>query len=167
MLDGRSHLRGHLVSAGDIGLADVEQDQHGLLGQEAEAADAQRVVGAEAQVADGAALGQRRQDPLQDDLLPFVGLLLGSRAVPPGLLQLLEALLDHTQVGKRELQLQLFDVTGRIDAQQRVRDRVVLEGAHDMEERVGIAQSGQLVGRDISVRLAFGGRGGSRQVDVA
>ena len=124
------------------------------------------VVLVEADVADGPALGQGRQDLLQHDLLALVGLLLRGGAVAAGLLELLEPLLDDAQVGQRELELQLLDVAGRIDAQQRVRHRVVLERADDVQQGVGIAQPGQLVGRDVGVRLALGAGGRGRQVDV-
>ena len=50
--------------------------------------------------------------------------------------------------------------------QQRVRHRVVLEGAHHVQQGVGVAQPGQLVGRDVGVGLALGRGGRRRQVDV-
>ena len=96
---------------------------------------------------------QGGQDPLQHGLLAFVGFLLGGGAVATRCLQLLQALLDHAEVGQRELQLQLLHVAGRIDAQERVGDGIAGEGTDDMQQRVGIAEPSQLIGRDVRVGL--------------
>ena len=120
----------------------------------------------ELQVADGPTLREGRQDALQDLQLPVVGLPLRGRAVAAGGAQLLDALLDDAQVGQGELQLELLDVAPGIDGQQRVRHGVVGEGAHHVQQGVGVAQAGQLVGRDVRVGRALRGHGGRRQVHV-
>ena len=80
--------------------------------------------------------------------------------------QLLDPLLDHGEVGERELELELLDVAPRVHAQERVRHGVVLEGAHDVEQRIGVAQPGQLVGGDVPVGGHASRDRGRRQVDV-
>ena len=165
-MDAGLQLVGQGIRPVEVGLTDVEQDEDGLLGQEAEPADAQLVVGRQPQVTDGPTLGEGRQDALQDLQLPLVGLPLGRRAVASGGAQLLDALLDHAKVGQRELQLQLLQVAARVDAQQRVGHGVVGEGPHDVQEGVSVAQAGQLVGRDVAVRRALGRHGRRRQVHV-
>ena len=122
--------------------------------------------GESSQVADGPTLREGRQDALQDLQLAVVGLALRGRAVAAGGAQLLDALLDDAQVGEGELQLELLDVALGIDAQQRVRHGVVGERAHHVQEGVGVAQTGQLVGRDVRMGSALRGHGGRRQVHV-
>ena len=61
----------------------------------------------------------------------------------------LEAALGHRQVGERELEVELLEVAGRVDAARRVRVRRVLERADDVEQRIGVAQPGEVVGRQL------------------
>ena len=68
-------------AAAQVALADVEQDEDRLLGQEAEAADRLLVVGIEAEVADRRAGLEAGVDAPEDDLLALGGLALGRRAV--------------------------------------------------------------------------------------
>ena len=131
-------------------LADVEQHQHRLLGQEAEAADALRLVLGQLHVADRPALAQRREEPLQHHQLALVRLALGRRAVAARRPQLLDAPLDHAQVGEHELQLQPLDVAPGVDGAVGMRHGRVVERPHHVEQRVGVAQAGQLVGRDVA-----------------
>ena len=103
----------------------------------------------------------------EDDLLALVRLALGRRAVPAAALEPLEPSLGHRQVGQDELEVEPLEVAGRVDAAVRVRDGRVLERADDVEQRVGVAQPREVVGRQLlgpDVALGRGGR--RRQVDV-
>ena len=100
----------------------------------------------------GRPVGERRQDALEHDQLALVRLALGGRAVATAGAQLLDALLDHGQVGERELQLEALDVAPRVDAAVGMRHRRVVERPHHVEQRVGVPQAGQLVGRDVGAR---------------
>ena len=66
-------------------------------------------------------------------------------AVAAGGAQLLQPLLDHRQVGDRELQVELLDVAPRIG---RALGGAGLEGASHVQQRVGVADLGQHVGLD-------------------
>ena len=106
-------------------------------------------------------------DPLEDDLLALGRLALGRRPVPAGPLEPLEAALGHREIGEEELEVELLQVARRVDAARRMRVGRVLERAHDVEQRVRVAQprevvGGQLLGADVAL-----GRGRRRrQVDV-
>ena len=67
------------------------------------------------EVADRLAGAEGGHDALQDGQLAVVGLALRRRAVVARRPQLLEALLDHPQVGQGELQVQALDVAPRVD----------------------------------------------------
>ena len=106
-------------------------------------------------------------DAPDDDLLALGGLALGRRAVARARLEPLEAALGHRQVGEQELEVEPLDVAGRVDAAVRMRVGRVLEGADDVEQRVRVAQPGEVVGRQLlgpDVALGRGRR--RRQVDV-
>ena len=128
---------------------DVEQDQHGLLGQEPEAADGLRLVIVEPEVADRRAGLEALVDPLQHDLLALGRFALGRGAVPAAALQALEPALGHREVGEHELEIELLEVAGGIDAPGRVRVRRVVEGANDVEQRIRVAEPRQVVGRQL------------------
>jgi len=70
---------GEVGSAGKVGLPDVEQDQHGLLRQEPEAANGLGLVVRQAGVTDRGARFERGLEPPEDDLLAFVRFALGGR----------------------------------------------------------------------------------------
>ena len=84
----------------EVPLADVEQHEHGLLGQEAEAADRLRVVGIEPQVADRRAGLETLVDPAQHDLFAPGRLAFRLRAVLAAALEPLEPALGHREVGR-------------------------------------------------------------------
>ena len=107
--------------AGEVALADVEQHEHRLLGEEPEAAERLLLVGVERLVADRAAGLERRLEARQDDLLALVRLALGGRPVAPGAAQPLEPAVDHREVGEDELEVELLEVAGRVDGARRVR----------------------------------------------
>ena len=110
--------------AGDLALADVEQHEHRLLGEEPEAADApsprrRRAARlADRRPASSAGLSRSRID-----LLALVRLALGRRAVAAASPEPLEAALDHREVGQDELEVELLEVAGRVDGARRVRLR--------------------------------------------
>ena len=146
-----------------VALADVEQDEDRLLGQEAEAADGLLVVGIEVEVADRRAGLETGVDPAQDRVLAFGGLALGRIAVARAGLEPLDAALGHRQVGEHELEVEPLEVARRVDAAVGMRVGRVLEGADDVEQRVGVAQPGEVVGRQLlgpDVALGRGRRRG-------
>ena len=103
----------------------------------------------------------------QDRLLALVGVALRLGAMAPGGLEPFEAPLGHRQVGQDELEVQPLQVTPRVDGAFRVGHRRILEGAHDMEQGVGIAQAGEVLGRQLlGPDPAFGRRRRGGQVDV-
>ena len=106
-------------------------------------------------------------EPPQDDLLALVRLALGRRPVPAAALQPLEAALGHRQVGQDELEVEALEVARRVDAAVGMRVRRVLEGADHVEQRVGVAQPRQVVGRQLlGADVPLGRRRGRRQVHV-
>ena len=84
---GRAKGRRSLPRPGDVALADVQQDEDRLLGQEPEPADRLLLVGVELDIADRRALLQRRLQAGEDGLLALVRLALGGGAVTAGLLR--------------------------------------------------------------------------------
>src|SRR5256885_1233759 len=79
-------------------------------------------------------------------------------AAPPG---------DEGEIGQDELEIELLDVACRINRPRGRRKRWVVEGTHDMDERVRVPQAGEMLGRQLlrsDVALAGCGWGG--QVDV-
>ena len=131
---------------GEVALADVEQHQDGLLGQEAEAADRLLLVGVEVEVPDRRARLEAGMEPLEDDLLALGGLALGRRPVPAARLEALEPALRHRQVGEQELEVEPLEVAGGVDAPVGMRVGGILEGTDDVQERVRVAQAGEVVG---------------------
>ena len=106
-------------------------------------------------------------DAVQDGVLAFGRLALGRGAVPGAGLESLDPPLGHRQVREQELQVEPFDVAGRVDAAVGVRIGRVLERADDVEQRVGIAQPSEMVGRQLlGADVAFGRRWRRRQVRV-
>ena len=88
-------------------------------------------------------------DALQDDLLALGRLALGLRPVPAAALEPLEPSLGHREVGERELEVELLQVARRVDAPCRMRVRRVLERADDVEQRIGVAEPREVVGRQL------------------
>ncbi len=150
----------------DVALADVQQQQHRLLGQETKAANAFGLVLAQLLVAQRLALAQARHDALQDLELALVGFALGRRAMPAGRLQLLDAPLDHAKVGQHELEVELLNVPPWINRAERMRHRRVVECPHHVQQFVGRAQSGQLVGRNLGRLTSIRRQRRRRQVDI-
>ena len=165
-------IRGRDLGHEPAGVADrplphVQQDEYRLLGEESEAADGLGLVGVEGQVADRGPGLEALVDPAQDDLLALGRLPLRLRTVLAAALQPVEPSLGHREVCEGELQIELLEVAGRIDAAGRVRVGWILERPDDVEQRVGIAQAGQVIGRQLlgpDPALGRGRRG--RQVDV-
>ena len=152
---------------GDVAFADVEQDEDRLLGQEAEAADRLLLVRVEAESRIGVPASSPVLSRPSTTSSRSVGLALGRVPWRPLPLEALQAALGHGQVGEHELEVELVEVAGRVDAPVRVRVGRVLERAHDVEQRIGVAQPRQVVGRQLlgpDAPLGRGGRG--RQVDV-
>ena len=146
---------------------DVEQHEHGFLGQEPEAPDGLLLVGVEAEIADGLPGFEAFVQALEDDLLAFGRFALRGRPMAPAALQPFQPPLGHREIGEDELEIESFEVARRVDAAVRMRVRGVLERPHDVQERVRVAQAGQVVGRQLlgaDVALGRGRRG--RQVRV-
>ena len=106
-------------------------------------------------------------EALDDDLLALVGLALGRRAVAAAALQPLEPPLGHRQVGQHELEVEPLEVARRVDAPVGMRVGRILERADDVEQRVRVAQPGEVIGRQLlGPDVALGRRRRGRQVDV-
>ena len=105
-----------LTGGREVPLADVEQHQHWLLGQEPEATHRLRLVLGQAGVADRPAGLELRLEPAQDDLLALVRLALGRRPVAAAGAEPLEPTVDHREVGEDELEVQLLEVARRVHA---------------------------------------------------
>ena len=125
---------GHLGRAArgcrKVALADVEQDEDRLLGQEAEAPQVLLLVRIERLVADRVALNEPRLKPLEQGQLAFVRLALRRRPVPAGAAEPLEPAIHHGKVRQDELQVELLQVPPRAHRPGRVRERGVVPCAN-------------------------------------
>src|SRR5947208_14680937 len=130
----RGEVGDDLAGACDVALADVEQNQHGLLGQEAEAADALLVVVRQFDIANWLSLVQGRNDLLQYGELAIVRLALGGSAVVALNLEPLDALLDNRKIGEDEFEVQTLDIATRINRLVRMWHGRVLERANDVQQ---------------------------------
>ena len=65
------------------------------------------------------------------------------------LLEAFEAALDEGEVGEDELGVEPIDVTGRVDRALRMRVVRVLERPNDVEQRVRVAEAGEVLGRQV------------------
>ena len=167
---GGAELGRDLGRPAGVGLVDVEQRQQGAVGQEAVVAQllalrlaqrdgahrrAPRQLVVEAAQEGGVAVGAlafRRLERLR----------LGRDAV--------QALLDQPHVGEHELQQHVLDVAGRVDALLGVRDGVVVERAHDVDQRVLLAQlveEAQLRAAGVAARPDGPAEGRAGKVGVA
>ena len=82
-------------------------------------------------------------------------------------LQPLEPALGHREVGEDELEVEPLEVARRVDAAVGMRVGRVLERADDVEQRVGVAQPREVVGRQLlGADVALGRRRRRGQVDV-
>ncbi len=163
----RRHAFDQLRCGTKIPLTDVEQDEHWLLGQEAEPADGLRLVIVETEVADRRAGLEPRMDPLDHDLFPLGSLALGLRPVTTARPESLQPTLGHRQVGERELEVELLEIPHRVDRARRVGVGRVLERTDDVEERVGLAQPREMIGRQLlRPDPPLGGRRRRGEVDV-
>ena len=78
-----------------------------------------------------------------------------------------QAPVDHRQVGQDELEVEALDVALGVDAPVGVRIRRILEGADDVEQRVGVPQPRQVLGRQLlGPHAALARRRRCGQVDV-
>ena len=135
------------AALGDIG------DVHRRLHREQEER-LQRVLllGVEIGRARGPALVEHRLDLLQhrDDPLRF---LVAGRA--RGFSYFAICFVDRGEVGERELGVDRLDVGDGIDLARDVHDVVVVEAAHDVRDRVGLADVGEeLVAEPFALRRA-------------
>ena len=101
--------------------------------------------------------------------MPFVfgGLAFGLGPVAAAAGQPFEASIGHRQVRHEELEVEPLEVAGRVDTPLRVGHGRVLERADHVEQRIGVAQPREMVGRQLlgpDVPLGRGRRG--RQVHV-
>ena len=86
---------------------------------------------------------------LEDRQLAIVGLAFRLRAVSALRSKPLDPSLRDGQVGKHELEVEALDIAPRIDRTLRVRYRRILERSHDVEQRLRIAESGEVLGRQL------------------
>ena len=104
---------------------------------------------------------------LEDRLLALVGVPFGLRPVTAARLEPLEAALGHRQVGQDELEVEPLEIAPGVDRALGVRHRRVLEHAHDVEQRVRVAQPGEVLGRQLlGPDPTLGRRRRRRQVHV-
>ena len=82
---------------------------------------------------------------LEEGLLAFAQLAFGGACRTHGHIELFEPPLDDAEVVEDQLGLEGGDVAVRVDAAVGVRDVVAVEGAHDVDQRIGGAQ--RLAGR--------------------
>ena len=126
---------------GRVGLARVEDHEHRLSRQEAEALDELRLLRVDVEAAEGLALFEGRLEAHEEVLLGReLGRLL-LREVP---LDALEAVRDDGKVREEHLGLEELEVARRVDRALGVRDRVRREAAHDDREAVHLAQLGEV-----------------------
>ena len=82
-------------------------------------------------------------------------------------LQAVETLLDEREVRHEEFEVQALQIAPGVDRTLQMRNGRVFEGTNDVQEGVGLAQSGQLIGRQLFGADSAVGRGGRcRQVEV-
>ena len=152
---------------GQVLLADVEEHEDRLLGEEPEPADGLLLVGVETQVADRRAGLETLVQTPDDDLLSLGGLALGRRAVTRARLEPLEPSLGHGEIGEEELEVEPLEVARRVDGALRVRVGRVLERPDDVEQGVRIAEPGEVLGGQLlGADVALGRRRRRRQVHV-
>ena len=137
-------------SACQIALADVEQHEDRLLGQEPEPADRLRVVIVETEVADRRAGLEPLVDPSDDDLLALGGLALGRRPVAaarPGA----APVGARPSPGRRAMNSRSSCSRSRAGSTDpgRVRVRGIVERPDDVQQRVGLPEPGEVVRRQL------------------
>ncbi len=88
-------------------------------------------------------------EPGQDGLLPLVRFALGGCTVAAGRPEPLEPAFGHRQVGQDELQVEPLEVAPGVDRAVGMGHRGILERPHDVEQRVRVAQPGQVLGRQL------------------
>ena len=145
----------------------MTQDEDRLLGQEPEAADRLLLAVVELDVADRPAGLERLLEPARTTSSRSFDSRSAGDPVAAARLQPLEPPIDEGEVGDDELEVEPVEVAPRVDRALRVGMRVVLERPDDVEQRVRLAEpgevlGGQLLGPDAALRR--GRRGG--QVDV-
>ena len=143
---GRAGQAGRAAAvARELLLIDVDDNQERLGGEELKAAQPLQVVAFQVQRPERAAVLERRAT--QGHHVAFA-LEIGGAVLLQILFDPLESTLGHAQVGQDQLVFHRLCVARRIDRPRRVRDRGVVEGADDMDERIGI-----LVPGDVDQRL--------------
>ena len=163
--------RGHLGhpgrGRGQVALADVEQDQDGLLGQEPEAPQVLLLVRVERLVADRVAIHEARPEPLEQGRLALVRLALCRGAVAARATEPLQPAVHDRQIRQDELQVELLEVPPGVDGPGCMRQRWVVPRADHVEQRIGVAKSGEVLRRKLlGAHVALGGRRRSGQVHV-
>jgi hypothetical protein len=139
-------------------LAHVGHVHHRLEGQQEQVLHQCLLVGAESRHARGLAFVQERADFFEHGLPRGRRLVAGlGRALAP-----VERLVDRIEVGQRQLGIDGLDVGDRIDATRHVHDVAVLEAAHHVRDRVGLADVRQEL---VAEPLALG-RAGDQSRDV-
>jgi hypothetical protein len=131
----------------DIGLTDVQQDEHGLLCQEAGSRGSASAPSSPSSTSRSAcpraANGTIFSRTTSSRSLGFA---LGRRPVAPGKWRASRCVLSMTErSASTKLQVQLLDVAPRIHGSLRMGDGRILERADDVEQLVGGAQPRELI----------------------
>ena len=149
-------------------LADIQQNEHWLLAQEAEPADRFLLVRLEGRrrgsggPASSASFNRARTTSSRS-----FDSRSGGRAVATAHLEPLDPPVDEREVRDDELEVEALEVPGGVDRALGVRVRRVLECPDHVEQRVGLAQAGEMLGRQLlrsDPALRRGGR--CREIDV-
>ncbi len=106
-------------------------------------------------------------ESFQQGQLAIVGVAFGRSPVVAAAVQAFDAFLHDRQIGQGEFQVESLEVPPGVDRTLRVRQGRVFEGPHHVQQSVGFAQPGQLVGRQLLGAHPPLGRGRRRrQVEV-
>jgi len=137
------------IAVGSGAFLDVADVEHGLRGQETEAAE--RLVLLRLDLDEPRRPAVAQQDERADDQIE-VELRLGVTALRL-LLQRIEPPLQAVEIGEHQLGLDGVDVGDGVDAVGHVGDFAVLETAHHMGDGVGLADHGEeLVAEPLAAR---------------
>ena len=139
-------------------LVEVDDDQQRLRREKLKAAQPLQIFALEIERAQRPSVFERRAAERDDVAL---ALELGRAALLQILLEPFEPALGDAEVREDQLVFHRLRVARRIDRPRRMRHRRIVEGAEDVDERVGV-----LVGGDVDQRLrAAGSPGAARSVN--
>ena len=151
-------------AAREVLLPDVDEQEERLCGEELGAFEELAVVVGELLGADGDVVFEAGFQPFEEGLEAEGAFALAGLHGADFGFEALEAALDDGEVGEGEFEVHHLDVAVGVDRALGMGDRVVAEGADDMDEGV---HAGEVVDELPRRPLAFAeGLAGSREVDV-